>query len=1076
MTAETLQPMQMELAPPPPQQVTSAMLQESIAAVTERKDSIDARRAFGKVPVSCYPIATGAGTFTAFLEGAHNNVATFLIGASLVTAANYAVREKLQERRLSVARRNEIGLNMLLQQPADVIRTKDGPDAIRWYGFDAGYHKADFDPLLGVGEYRKITRAAQDTKASLVTVSANILSALPDNTDTRDFGIIREGRTYIGDKKKLPIQDLLADKSVLESTPEQAEKLANALSMYNRRDGLEAMMSHIASKQPGSKLPAMYGKFMKGEIPITKLREAAREQIQEHLGGQTEIFEERRHDGVYARSKTQTSAMVRNNSVLSWNVGTSVDGREIADVKDMTSVLRAFGAASLPELLVKGVQSPSTEKSEAAIYLLCGLSKELRDKMTVLSKDESSKSDAPIVPSLKHRMYHEAPERAYTTYGVRRFSSDRVGRLRRRNPNRTVEYKRRAPLVRYISGLALTAALVAGSGVAASHIDDATKHRYEQAEATYKQSVKSPAHIGDSAAWKASSYDSFKEYYHDQNDPLDLGVKAVRAVQSADKKIYKATGMEGGGDAQSSIEGDSDGGNGDTRNANFSRLLANSGAGFGEVKADDSDKNETDEASVVGWKLQPFGGATTEGYWTDVVHSHLGIQEANPEDALPPYSDKNMDPYQPYSPLTKERNPHGITFLPEHHDQADAGIRVSGVVAVTDALIYNGERRPVLRVPVLNGSSIESATFGNGGEFKVRPAITASGEQLLMLPQYVSPGMQNDLTYTVVPGKSTALPRAHKTMTVTSVVKGDIVTRPIHDTLSRAQANSIWQAMPGEQPAEVPKDPLQVANEIMTTHTYSLTPYSDAHVKSRPSAPHETTPNILTNFGKTAAHTPSTICNLDTMQEILMTRGVDAAARPLNIATGYHQQEEDDLLGTDEAHMWAVDHRGSILDAAPFGGGQDALKASNEGPSKKDIVHIAEAGAGAIALGGLAWFAYPRARRKYRLHRKGRALRELGDSPAQLSRNQEYADYAKWLQYGRPDDTEKGTPSDRVQNPSRPDLEAGVEQHLREIPYYNRRELGRILRNKKVDQNDPFIRDFKNFMRRVGWVQTSQTE
>jgi hypothetical protein len=174
MTAETLQPMQMELAPPPPQQVTSAMLQESIAAVTERKDSIDARRAFGKVPVSCYPIATGAGTFTAFLEGAHNNVATFLIGASLVTAANYAVREKLQERRLSVARRNEIGLNMLLQQPADVIRTKDGPDAIRWYGFDAGYHKADFDPLLGVGEYRKITRAAQDTKASLITVSANI--------------------------------------------------------------------------------------------------------------------------------------------------------------------------------------------------------------------------------------------------------------------------------------------------------------------------------------------------------------------------------------------------------------------------------------------------------------------------------------------------------------------------------------------------------------------------------------------------------------------------------------------------------------------------------------------------------------------------------------------------------------------------------------------------------------------------------------------------------------------------------------------------------------------------------------
>lgn len=132
--------------------------------------------------------------------------------------------------------------------------------------------------------------------------------------------------------------------------------------------------------------------------------------------------------------------------------------------------------------------------------------------------------------------------------------------------------------------------------------------------------------------------------------------------------------------------------------------------------------------------------------------------------------------------------------------------------------------------------------------------------------------------------------------------------------------------------------------------TYSLTPLSDEGMSADPRDY-----NSLDDYGSHLADLESANCNVATTELMIATKGRDQYGYNLNPAIGF-RNDGDNSLKVSEAHMWAVNSKGGVIDATP------SVRVDQESDKVSPVnwFEVIKYGSGAALIGGLALAGYRR--------------------------------------------------------------------------------------------------------------------
>lgn len=145
------------------------------------------------------------------------------------------------------------------------------------------------------------------------------------------------------------------------------------------------------------------------------------------------------------------------------------------------------------------------------------------------------------------------------------------------------------------------------------------------------------------------------------------------------------------------------------------------------------------------------------------------------------------------------------------------------------------------------------------------------------------------------------------------------------------------------------EDPLYAIRQ----KNYSLTPLSDEGADSSASSY-----ATIDDYGKMLATLDSANCNTATTSLLLATKGHDYDGKRTNPALGYYN-DGDNKLSVREAHMWAVNENGEVIDPTPSSGAALQI-GSHEGSI--NWFEAIKYGSAAALIGGLAVMGYRKRR------------------------------------------------------------------------------------------------------------------
>jgi len=304
----------------------------------------------------------------------------------------------------------------------------------------------------------------------------------------------------------------------------------------------------------------------------------------------------------------------------------------------------------------------------------------------------------------------------------------------------------------------------------------------------------------------------------------------------------------------------------------------------------DTEKRDNDQPLA---NVEGLNGASLGGYWTQAVHESIGpnypedIHSLETSDTftgsvyriLPSYPEDDT------TPLIK------VSFTPTHGVDQNPGQYEEG------ALLKQGFTKIVAgRVQYDYGSSM---TYGR---LNVLESYDGTATLVNSVPKpNVGAGMLKlTMEYWLSPGDGGAVPHAAHNLVINRLG----TDLPIGEETRKALGS--------------PTTDQEIINRIRSK-TYSLTPFKDQgadnRLEWREGQLQAQGIHSIDEYGKRLGELASANCNVATTQLLIATGG-EINGQEINPAVGFFNNG-DNTLKSGEAHMWAVNERGDIIDTTP---------------------------------------------------------------------------------------------------------------------------------------------------------------
>ncbi len=915
------------------------------------------------------------------------------VGALAVAGAVYGAQRIRQGYAAPKALELQEALQQELKQPVDIQRGRRRDSyALRWYGFDAGYHEDGFDPASQVEEFARLVEAADQKRPPKIIVSANIYK---DRPELSDLGSRME-------QSKRPVEDRYADQELVKFTIEEAKQLAGVLRSEQAQDMVEDLLAVLRQRQPNHRL-ILSGITSDAAQRLT-LKQLVRRSIEDRLNEESGFGIDRGSSGTeFMRYKTRTSALLSGTHVMKTNMMTDVRGA----IKLQSDGLMPLTRKQLGDMVTAIKANPDTADPadiETALWLYLQAPIEDADsRQTAPGRETGGNATEPIAPSMNTRLRTVQP----TTFPW-------LGRYAQGVTKETATLTFRHSRIKQALGALLIFGGLSGAAMATGYV---VRNQVDAAYAEARQNLKKD-HPGESSVFDSESVDRYWDEHPSISNRLyqaHAGLEKIDyTVLSATQSLGKSVGLHpenlGLDDYTDSWL---------YTKLEQIKLQANLyGANNGDVPigdVDDKGKN------IPVWKLESRGGASSTGYWNQSVAPRMGIGTSSTrfngqheENAWISFqaSEKELENAERLDVPDVEAIDPKLPQLLVHGEQA---------FFVRDALEAGRKvlRLPVLDGTVINGLSIYSTMSDNRQKISIDHQIyrLQDGTYQLVIPHDEAKSKfattpEDLVSITYVLQKDALAPK------VRAVGETTIYDSPLHTALTEEDRANIWQAAPGRPTGFAPTDAEVIARSVRN-RPYSFTPLADAGKKSRYAPAGKNTAyakvpegasyeDRLVAVGQHLASLESANCNTAGSQLLLMSEARHNG-KPLNMVTGFLQPSEDGSLSTRESHAYTVDSDGRRIDPTPA---SDLPSPPVEEPEevRKDSEIVADAlQTGALGIGGIAaivagGFASRRGIRSFKQHARQRLESEL--FPEDENRRQELAlavARLKWLNYSKSD-------------------------------------------------------------------------
>jgi hypothetical protein len=966
------------------------------------------------VPATLLSVASNGAGFaapTAFIAG------TTLVAAGAVPPLITYAKQRIQEPR-KAARRNKdqaVIREHLGDERLDIVRQKGNKKKgvhVRWYGADAP-NGAPEDADAISGEVKKQTdtelvdRFAGITKFALmygpgtiksVVVSADILNKLP-NGDPKKLReeykdkLITE-KAFFTETKGVKLHDRKSDKELLQLTPDEARKLVYENGHKGTLPLDEALANYLTTLYPDN-VAAQAIKDWK----VNQKNPVYQDVIVKELRASIERRLQSNSDPVVTREYVEHSRLIDDPDKPGQKklVETLVPTSKLMDATLTLNKkgVQYFDSATLTDTQVSQVRAQSlsqlagTDISELA-KALATLSKKFDDAPND-KKHEYTTAETVIELALYHQLQQvEQPEVPARHKGVtiktaasqeptlyERLPAERprtliLPRVAKRGKvakaDQTIEYGRKfwRNTGKKIGALGLAAVFAYGAGQAADEAWSWNSDREHSCDAETKHDFKTPEEEAN-----------HQDYCAD--NPLTDAISKVgkasegtyHATTSYENTVIEKLYTSGllSPDAIAELSGKVD----EKWAAEKAKDLGQRYNLYSGSRSPTMNATISQNGDPTLWKLDPTGGAKTDGYWPSSTQDSIYINTLPSEQfRTPPLKEGALEFTQSTSKLVPtgqyvdEQYSNDVSYIRELNlpatprDTNGPLIKVTGRQLLNstsmDVRFYNPngihnfdesvrDKRLISDLPVIEGGDIVAA---NVVEKKLSTdEVVSQGLELqnffqqedgtyhLGIP-YNALSEEKDyaeVTYWVKPHASTALPLSIK-HPLTISQRGE-PSRPLSEAVTPEDVASLYKQL-GIAPNATFED---IAKAIRNSRSYSFTPYPKDAPDSRsidldkdPSVEIEIpTGKVAVDVTRYAANLPEADCNVARTLEAVISRGVGPNGEFIGGVTGF-KNDGDNALTQTESHTYTrtndkndKDH-GHNIDATPGSNGSTDSK------------------------------------------------------------------------------------------------------------------------------------------------------
>jgi len=266
-------------------------------------------------------------------------------------------------------------------------------DRVRWYGFDAGYHKQGFDPLANIGELHGLAADLSNTPTR-IAVSSKILEHASEEAR---YGYVSTGSRFLSHK----VIDLKADPHIIVMKPKACQKLVHDLVHRQTQTSMDRAIDQLAEVVPGHPAIKVYAAHGLEAAPL--IEKILRPRIEERATDTT-VHLERGSDGLdFQRRRSHSRGVINGQHLQLYSETQLYDG---------TATIRHDGARhitsqrSFNEVLEHAHQKHDAgekpiDELESAIWLLLNQYKH--------QQQIPHGNARPVAGSVRQRIQEERP-------------------------------------------------------------------------------------------------------------------------------------------------------------------------------------------------------------------------------------------------------------------------------------------------------------------------------------------------------------------------------------------------------------------------------------------------------------------------------------------------------------------------------------------------------------------------------------------------------------------------------------------------------------------------------------------
>lgn len=838
-------------------------------------------------------------------------------------------------RSIDAAVERQVDFQSHFKQPAEVYRFGSGSRKHlvgRWYGFDAGYTDESIIEDAKLENFAGFVQVARKTGIGTITVSARVLDRL-DQTQQAEYNPRQAGEIR-SLHYQMNVIDTLADKQVICLGLKQAEKLVDQLNQGNKQLLLQRIMDLLHQKQPGGRATMAYKKWQSSQSTGDyKLFQATlKNSVADSVANELSLTScrQRSHTNVNQIRPT-TSAYVHGSHVMTiQSYRPTLDGPAQA-----TTSRRKILAHSLADEAAAVLKQPRATKPEALLRLGYALTLEddIKTKQQTARRGLVKDQRAPHILPFQQR-YAQC-------IGYRRFTG-KPSQLA--DQSIEVIFKGSKQLK---AAVAISVVALAGASTFISSMSMDLMTHDTSVQRVIASSV-------SSATTAALRQDYPRHHFGKDFQPTTQQIATYETQHPTDSLVMAAYALRLDGQFRNQLAGvksDLEDIIKPHRAAKDKTAPHTAPANlYGGVSTTDSIGDVTGspgDSSHVAWTIQPHGGQSDIGYWSQVSYQTLAasVDTSSQSETIPSYKGLSIA-----FTVDKTLSMNSLD-LAQPAEVTGKYLKVSGEIST--------DQSAEITLPVLNGMNLAAAEVTtkykkvSGNTDAVSFAAVQQGSNYdLLLSQDIR---QAEVTYWLTPQtKNEPAIHAAEPIKVSYVKNGFTIgpSQPLTTIVTPTMETSMQSALGtnGHSTAA------HLATIISRNRFYDKTPVSDnSNLFDWNNEAPASADELIANVGKALSELPDQVCNTAATTTLLLSAGKATGNGYVDPEVGYYNNAADSAhLTTGESHEWLVDNKGSVIDATPYGiANRNADQALSQTYSL-DLRQVGEIGLAITGLGLLA--------------------------------------------------------------------------------------------------------------------------